>query len=78
MKRSTLICFDAATKIYNSISEETKTIEVHQGQFATPNAMTYLMLWHDVNTILSAANSMINGTGNWQKDALKAKFKCES
>ena len=39
-KRSTLTYFDAVEKIYNSISEETKTVEVHQGQFATPNAMT--------------------------------------
>ena len=31
-KSSTLICFDAAEKIYNLISEETKTVEVHQGQ----------------------------------------------
>ena len=28
-KSSTLICFDAAEKIYNSISEETKTVEIH-------------------------------------------------
>ena len=66
-KRSTLICFDAVEKIYNSISEETKTVEVHQGQFATPNAMTenvYDNEWTpwSVNTILIAGNSMINGT----------------
>ena len=62
-----LICFDAATKIYNSISEETKTVEVNQGQFATPNSMTEnvydnkSILWL-VNTILIAGDSMINGT----------------
>ena len=36
-KRSKLIYFDAVEKIYNTISEETKTVEVHQRQFATPN-----------------------------------------
>ena len=39
-KSSTLISFDAATKIYNLMSQETKTVEVHQRQFATANAMT--------------------------------------
>ena len=39
-KSSTLICFDAAEKICHSIAEETKTVEIHQVQFATPNAMT--------------------------------------
>ena len=37
-KSSRLICFHAATKTYNSISEETKTVDLHQGQLATPNA----------------------------------------
>ena len=37
-KSSTLICFNAAEKISHSIAEETKTVEIHQGQFATPNA----------------------------------------
>ena len=39
-KSSTLICFDAARKSYNAISEETRTVEVHQvHQVATSNAM---------------------------------------
>ena len=60
-KSSTLIYSDAATKIHNSISKETKTVEIHQGQFATPNAMrendNESAPW-PVNTILIAGDSM--------------------
>ena len=64
-KNSTLICFDAAEKICNSISEETKTVEIHQSQFTTPNATTENVYddstpW-PVNTILIAGDSIING-----------------
>ena len=61
-----LINFDEAEKIYKSISEETKTVEVHQSQFTTPNAMTenvydnQLTPW-PINTILIASDSMIHG-----------------
>ena len=62
-KSSTLICSDAATKIHNSISKETKTVEVHQGQFPTPNAMRENIYDNEsapwpVNTILIAGDSM--------------------
>ena len=62
-KSSTLIYSDAATKIHNSISQETKTVEVHQGQFATPNAMRENVYHNEpapwpVNTILIAGDSM--------------------
>ena len=60
-KSSTLIYSDAATKIHNSISKETKTVDIHQGQFATPNAMrendNESAPW-PVNTILIAGDSM--------------------
>ena len=60
-KSSTLIYSDAATKIHNSISKETKTVKIHQGQFATPNAMrendNESAPW-PVNTILIAGDSM--------------------
>ena len=62
-KSSTLIYSDAATKIHNSISKETKTVEVHQGQFPTPNAMRENIYDNEsapwpVNTILIAGDSM--------------------
>ena len=68
-----LICLkdktaDVATKVSNSISEETITVEVHQGQSATPNAMSETVygnksnLW-PVNTIFIAGNSITNETG---------------
>ena len=60
-KSSTLICFDAAEK-----AEETKTVELHQGQFETPNAMTENVYDNEstpwpVNTVLIAGDSIING-----------------
>ena len=65
-KSSAVICFDTAEKIYNSISEETKTVEIHQDQFATPNAMTENVYDNEptpwpVNIILIVGESMING-----------------
>ena len=62
-KSSTLIYSDAATKIHNSISKETKTVEIHQGQFPTPNAMRENIYDNEsapwpVNTILIAGDSM--------------------
>ena len=72
-----LICFDAATKIYNSISEETKTAEVHQGKFETMTENFYVkksIPW-PVNTILIASDSMMNGI---DEQALKEKFEFES
>ena len=61
-----LICFDVAKKIYNLISEETKTVQIHQDRFATSNAMTENVYDNkstpsSVNTILIAGDSMING-----------------
>ena len=79
-KSSMLIYFEAAEKIYNSITEETKSVELHQGQFATLNVLTENVYdnkstpW-PVNTILIAGNSMINGI---DEKRLKEKFKCES
>ena len=60
-KSSTLICFDAAEK-----SEETKTVQIHQDQFETPNAMTENVYENEsttwpVNTVLTAGDSIING-----------------
>ena len=48
------------------ISAETKTVEVHQGQFATPNAMAENAYDNEsipwlINAILIAGNSIING-----------------
>ena len=75
-----MICFNAATKSYNSISEETKTVEVHQGEFATSNVMTGNIydnestLW-PINTILNCGDSVINGI---DKKAFKEKYNCEN
>ena len=65
-KSSTLICFDTATKIYDSIAEKTKTVEVNQGYFRAPNALTENVYENEptpwpINTILIAGDSMING-----------------
>ena len=54
-------------KVYNWISEETGTTEVHQGQSATPNTMTELVYdnkltpW-PLHIIFIAGNSTINET----------------
>ena len=79
-KSSTLICFDAAEKIYNLISEEAKTVEIHQGQFATPNATTENVYdngstpW-PVNTILIAGDSIINGIDEKKISKIKSNVK---
>ena len=58
-----------------------RTVEGHQGQSATPNAMTENVYDNEstprpVNTILITGDSTINGID--EKETLKEKFKCES
>ena len=79
-KSTTLICFDPTTKIYNSISAETKTVEIHQDHFAASNSMTKKCLWQRINSLARKCHPYcrrINRKWNWRKEALKEKFKCE-
>ena len=75
-----LICFDAAATIYNSISEETKTVEEQQGQSAIPKAMTETVYDNEstpwpVNTILISGDSMINGMDEKRLSKKKSNVK---
>ena len=62
------------------MSDETKTAEVHQGQFATPNATTENVYddestpW-SVNTILIAGDSMMNGIDEKRLSAFSMCFE---